>query len=416
MSELDLGFVRQQFPAFSDPENSAWAFFENAGGTFAAGTVIGDLSLYYMNSKVQPYGLSPMQRLAGERMDAGRAAMAELLGVSVDAVTLGPSTTQNFNTLSQSLIGHLKAGDEIIVSAQDHESNIGGWERAAQISGAQLKLWPVDAESGELSLADLDALVTERTRVIAFTHASNIIASVNPVSDVVARARAVDALVVLDGVSYAQHAMPNWQALDVDAYTFSTYKTYATHLGVMVTSERLRQRIQPQCHFFNAKRPWSMLDAAGPDHASIAALTGLKRYFESLYTHHFGSDDSLSLCEKVQRCNQLMLEHEHQLCAPVLACLSKKAVRLLGKPTMQGREATVSFVPLEGSASAVVEGLAEHKIAAKNGHFYAYRLLQQLAIENLEDGVVRLSFAHYNSLGEQKRLIEALDALLPDQN
>jgi selenocysteine lyase/cysteine desulfurase len=332
----------------------------------------------------------------------------------VDRVTIGPSTTQNLNTLAHACAPLLSAGDEIVVSQQEHEANRGCWVRLCEQQGATLRVWPVDPVTGELALAELDTLLNPRTRLVAVTHSSNIIGTVNPLAKIAERVHAAGALLVADGVSYAPHRWPDIDATGADVYAFSLYKTFATHLGAMVCKPELLERIAPQCHDFNAKRLWSRLDAAGPDHASIAALSGLAEYFDALYAHHFGEFGDKSLAERVQAVSYEAHRHEAMQCAPLVDFLSRKRVRLLGKSHMGGREANLSLIPLAGTAADVAKGLAERQIAVKNSHFYAVRLLQAVGVENIEDGVLRISFAHYNTAEEVARLIAALDDLLPN--
>src|SRR5210317_817192 len=120
MTKLDIDFVRSQFPAFSEPSLEGFAHFENAGGTFACGQMIDSLQRYYRETKVQPYyGFEPSHR-AGLQMDRARERMAKWLGVATDEVHFGPSTSQNTYVVAQALRQHLKPGDEIVVTNQDH--------------------------------------------------------------------------------------------------------------------------------------------------------------------------------------------------------------------------------------------------------------------------------------------------------
>jgi len=412
---FDVNFVRSLFPAFTDSPGSEWAFFENAGGSYVPASVIERLADFYRHSKVQPYGPAPMQVAAGQAMDAGRQALADLLGVAVDRLTIGPSTTQNLNTLAAACAPLLAVGDEIIVTEQDHEANIGCWERLCQQRHAVLRVWPVDPHSGELEIADLDGLLGERTRIVAVTHSSNIIGTVNPIAEIAERVHAAGALLVVDGVSFAPHHWPDIDATGADVYAFSLYKTFATHLGAMVCTPQVLERIAPQCHWFNAERPWSRLDAAGPDHASIAALTGLAEYFDALYAQHFGEPGEKTAAERAQAVAYEAHRFEAMQCAPLLDFLSRKQVRLLGRDHMRNREANLSLIPLEGTAAALAEGLATRQIAVRSGHFYAARLLKAVGVADIKDGVMRISFAHYNTAQEVARLIETLDELLPNR-
>lgn len=413
MKELDTALVRKHFPAFDDNETSQWAFFENAGGTFPARGVVERLNTFYSKHKVQPYGPAPWQKQAGEAMDAGRLAMAEILGLPVETLSLGPSTTQNFNTLATAFGTDMNSGDEIIVSEQDHEANIGAWVRNAERSGASLRFWTVDEATGQLSLDDLKKLLSPKTVLVAVTHSSNVIGSINPLKEIATLAHGVGAALVADGVSYAPHGLPDIKSLGVDAYCFSTYKTFGTHMGIMYINPELSDALKPQCHYFNESKGSSRFDAAGPDHASIAALAGIGEYFEQLHLQHDG-DKSLSLATKVQQCSEAFKTHEQRLLQPVLELLDSRSCRIYGSPICDSsREANVAFTTETISSGELTTKLAGHQIAAGNGHFYAPRVLERMGVKDLDDGVLRLSFAHYNTDTEVERLLTALDDILP---
>jgi selenocysteine lyase/cysteine desulfurase len=407
---FDVEFARQQFPFFDFAQSDEWAFFDNAGGTFPCRPVVEKLENFYRKNKVQPYGDNALAHAAGEQMDAGRKVISELLGVAVDTITIGPSTTQNLNTLSTACAGFLSKGDEIIVSEQDHEANIGGWERVAKRTGATLHLWKINARDGELDLADLEKLLNKNTRIVCVTHSSNIIGTVNPIDRIIDMGHSFGAKVIIDGVSFAPHRWPDLSDTKADAYCFSTYKTYATHQGVMYVSTGFLEMLEPQCHFFNAGRPWSKLDTAGPDHAAIAALAGLGDYFEMLYDHHFENHD-VPLNKKASKVSGLMNSHETSLCKVLLKEIMQLPVRILGKNTMPGREANIALISENHPSARLSALVGKRGIATKHGHFYAYRILKKMGLDP-DDGVLRLSFAHYNTMDETVRLVNALTDIL----
>ena len=193
MIELDLAYVRSQFPAFSEPSLEGWGFFENAGGSYACRQVIDRLQRYYTANKIQPYGFSPATREAGELMDAARRRMAAMLNVATSEVHFGPSTSQNTYVLAQALRQTFPPGSEIIVTNQDHEANIGVWRRL-EADGFVIKEWSVSPETNELNTADLDRLLSADTCVVAFTHCSNIVGSMHPVRTIVDKIHAAGAL------------------------------------------------------------------------------------------------------------------------------------------------------------------------------------------------------------------------------
>ena len=171
---LDLEFVRAQFPAFREPTLTGFAQFENAGGSYAAAQTIDWLDRYYRQTKVQPYYAFAASALAGEQMDAARSRMAEWVRVGNDEIHFGPSTSQNTFVLAQALRRFLKSGDEIIVTNQDHEANVGAYSRLAD-DGIVVREWTVNPQTAELERKGLEDLLGPRTKLVAFTHCSNVV-------------------------------------------------------------------------------------------------------------------------------------------------------------------------------------------------------------------------------------------------
>jgi cysteine desulfurase family protein (TIGR01976 family) len=406
---LDLAFVRSQFPAFSEPSLRDWAFFENAGGSYACGPVIERLTRYYRETKVQPYGPFPASKRAGEEMDEARARLAAYLNVATDEVHFGPSTSQNSYVLAQAFREVLEPGDEIVVTNQDHEANSGVWRRLAT-SGIEVRKWQVDPESGKLDPAELDKLLNDRTRLVCFPHCSNIVGHINPVAEICAKAHAAGAVTCVDGVSYAPHGFPDVPALGADIYLFSLYKTYGPHQGLMVVKKALAERLPNQAHFFNAGYLTKKLTPAGPDHAQIAASAGIADYFDALHAHHF-SDDA-EPAERGRRVHALMRGQEQVLAAPLLDWLRRRNdLRVLGPTDPVERAPTVAIHPKNKPAEEVLKGLTARGVAAGVSNFYAYRLVEALGIDP-EPGVLRVSFVHYTAPEDIEKLIKALDASL----
>ena len=414
MPALDVDFVRSQFPAFAEPSLDGWAFFENAGGSYTCRHVIDRLTEFYTKTKVQPYGPYPASITAGEAMDESYRAFAGYLNVGEDEVHFGPSTSQNTYVLANALRPLWSDGDEIVVSNQDHESNSGVWRRLGE-RGITVREWTVDPDTGRLEPDDLDPLLTGRTRLVAFPHASNVVAHVNPVADITARARAAGAITVVDGVSFAPHGLPDVAALGADIYLFSLYKTWGPHLGLVTVKRDLLDRMSNQGHFFNAGDPRKVITPAGPDHAQIAAAAGVVQYLDALYAHHVDSgegDADVDAAERARVVAGLIQRHEELLLAPLLAWLrDRNDVRLVGPDDPAVRAPTVSVVPTAKSIASVVDTLTEHKLMVGSGDFYAVRPLDGMGIA-LDPGVLRMSFVHYTTSAEVDRLIAGLSAAL----
>src|ERR1700733_3347180 len=412
--QLDLEFVRRQFPAFAEPSLEPHAFFENAGGSYACGPVISRLGEYYRRLKVQPYYAFRASTEAGEWMDASRVRLAEYLGVSAQEVHFGPSTSQNTYVLAQAFRSLLRPGDELIVTNQDHEANSGCWRRLAA-QGITVREWRVDPQTGILDEAQLERLLTERTRLLSFPHASNLVAHINPVARITARARSAGVVTVVDGVAWAPHGLPDVAALGADVYLFSLYKTYGPHQGLMVVRAELLRRLSNEGHYFNEDETPKRLVPAGPDHAQIAAARGVAEYFDSLDAHHAGSSVLAKPADhgaRAERGRELLRGADVPLLATLLEYLASRSdIRLLGPAVAQERAATVSFVTEALDPGKVVEALAERGFMAGHGNFYAVRLLEGMNV-NPARGAVRLSMLHYNSARDVAGVIEALDEIL----
>lgn len=408
---LDLDFVRAQFPAFSHPDSRDWVHFENAGGSYVPTQVIDILTTFYTASKVQPYGPAGPAKAAGDAMDRARALVPATFNAAEDEVHFGPSTSQNTYVLAQALRALLADGDEIVVTNQDHEANIGAWRRLAE-TGITVTEWAVDSDTGLLDLDRLRAIVSERTRLVCVTHASNLAATINPVAEIAAIVHGVGGLLVVDGVAWAPHAAIDVTALDCDLYLYSTYKTYGPHQGLVYCRREVLDRLANQGHYFNADNPRARIVPAGPDHASIAACAGIVDYHDALYDHHFPTGDApAGSAARLGAVFDLIADQEEELMAPMLDFLTAKGVRIVGSasPSRAVRAPTIAFVSDRTEPPAIVEALAAAGIGIGDGHFYAKRLAEAIG---LPGGVTRLSMVHYNTVAEVERAIEALDPLL----
>lgn len=409
LGPLDTAYARSRFPAFADPDLRDWAHFENAGGSYVCRQVIDRLTGFYRHTKVQPDHPFPLSQAATEAMEHSYRRMAAWMGVGVDEIHFGPSTSQNTYVLARAFRSMWRDGDEIVASTQDHEANAGVWRRLED-TGIVVREWRVDPEKGTLDLADLDRLMTERTRLVAFPHASNVVAAINPVAEVVRRAAEVGARVVVDGVSYAPHGLPDLGSLGVDVYLFSAYKTWGPHQGVMYIRRDLAARLGNEGHYFVAEQPRYKLVPAGQDHAQVAACAGVIDYLDDLYAHHGGP--SATPVERGRAVHDMFRAHETRLADRLLRYLAgRDDVRVAGPTDATRRAPTVSIVPLRRPVADVAESLVRSRMMVGVGDFYAPRLLDEMRIPT-KPGVLRMSFIHYTTDDEIERLIDALDLAL----
>lgn len=411
---LDLDFVRAQFPAFADADTGQWAHLENAGGSYAPSQVIDKLTSLYSTQKVQPYWDFDPSKRAGNAMDRSYERMAASVNAdSSHGITLGPSTTQNMYVLAQALRAEMNPGDEVIVTNQDHEANIGCWRRLAE-TGIEVKEWSVDPATGLLDLADLQAVLTERTKVLAVTHASNVAATINPIQEISAMVHNVGGRVVVDGVSYAPHGAIDVQALGCDFYAYSLYKTYGPHLGLLWWDPKHGDTLSNQGHYFNEEHVHYRLNPAGPDHAAIGAAGGIVDYYDAVHEHHFGAPGDAGVTKRTQQVFELFAAHEEALVEPLVDLLvGKDGVHLVGTQSAKhaDRAPTLAFHSDKTASPAIYQALIDAKVSCGHGHFYAHRLVTALGLDPA-DGVVRISMVHYNSPDEVARAAEVLDTVL----
>jgi cysteine desulfurase family protein (TIGR01976 family) len=407
LKALDPLFVRAQFPA----PLWEWAFFENAGGVYVPRCVIERITAYMSECQVQPGTNFPLAAKALERMNAGHARMAAMIGAEPGEVIVGASTSINAYVLANALRPLWRQGDEVIVAIQNHEANSGPWRRLAA-SGIKVLDWPVHPETGTLDTGVLADLLSERTRLVAFPHVSNILGAINDVATITRIAHAAGAEVCVDGVAFAPHRAVDVKAWDVDYYLFSFYKIFGPHMGCLYGKMEKLVAAANQGHYFFADDDTThKLNPAGPQHEMIASLAGIDDYFEALAGHHLGvpANDALS---RQKRLFEMVAEHEAKLAARFLDFVnSRNDIHLLGpaEASRNARVATFSFTVRGRRSAEIPPRTAKHRVGVSNGHFYAKRLIEALGVEDPDDGVVRASIAQYNTLDEVDRLIEALE-------
>jgi cysteine desulfurase family protein (TIGR01976 family) len=408
--EFDVHFARSQFPNVCWD----WAFFENAGGAFVPQSVIQRMTSYMTENQVQPGAAFGPSAKAQERMDLGHQMMADMIGADRDEVVISASTSINVYVLAQALRHQWKEGDEIIVTNLNHEANSGSWRRLAEF-GIKIVEWPVNPETAQLDIELLDRLLSDKTRLVAFPHVSNITGDINDVPRITKKVHDAGAMVCVDGVAYAPHREVDVKNWDVDFYVFSFYKVFGPHMGCLYGKRERLLEAKGQYHYFIGEdRTSAKLNPAGPNHESIACLAGIADYFETLSTHHF-PDRANTLFDRVKGVYAIAGRHEEKLSAKFVDFInSKPGVRIIGRNTADKDQRAATFSILaEGKKSADIPAMvSEDKVAISSGHFYAKRLIEALGIEDTEDGVVRCSMAHYNTTDEVDRLIRALDRAL----
>jgi cysteine desulfurase family protein (TIGR01976 family) len=409
--ELDTDFVRSHFPGLADGVILA----DNAGGSVPCTQVIDRVHEYMSTDMVQLGASYPRSARAQERFDAGKAAAARFLGGAADEVVVGASTTSNARVLASSLGAMLEPGDEVVVTDLDHEANIGAW-RALEAADIRLVTWKFDPASCRLTREGLERCLSKRTRAVCFTHVSNVVGAIHEVAEFSRVIRDAGALSIVDGVAFAPHRRVNVAELGVDAYLMSTYKTYGPHLGLAWVRGELLDRLPGQNHFFieDAVGPYK-LEPGNANHELCAALPGVLDYYETIDRHHHGGlEESGDPGEILSRVSSLFSAHEERLAEVILDFLrSRNEVSIIGpeQSSAETRVPTIAFTVEGRRASEIPPLIDPGGIGIRWGHFYAHRAIERLELLD-QDGVVRISLVHYNTIDEARAIVAALERAL----
>ncbi len=405
---FDVTFARSQFPALTDD----WALFDNAGGSVPLTGVIERVHSYMSRWQVQLGATYRHSATATALVAEGRRAMARLVNATPEEIVLGPSSTMNVRTLSRALLPLFSPGDEIVVTNLDHETNVGAW-RALEAEGLVLREWRLDPERLELTLEGLEPILRQRTRLVCFTHCSNLIGTLHDAAAIIRRVHDAGALACVDGVACAPHRRVDVKALDADFYFLSTYKVFGPHLGLLYGKRDLLLRARGQNHFFIPQDEIpSKLEPGNVVHELAAALPAIPEYLLALDERHH-PDSPAPEPARLERVFEDIAAHEAALTAPLLDFLrSRRGVCVIGRTAVDAHRApTVSFVADGRDSSEITTRLDGERIAIRHGHFYAHRAVEALGL-HARNGVVRVSMAHYNTPDEVDRLIAALDRAL----
>jgi len=407
-SDLDIDFVRGQFPGLKN----GWVYFDNAGGTQILSGVVDRLNEFLFNANVQTGGSYETSQKAAASLLAGRRAMQTLVNAKrSEEIVFASSATVALQNLARSMHSQLKPGDEIIVTVSDHESNVGPWVSLKE-RGVEVRVWEVNRETLELELEDLGALMNERTRLVAVTHVSNVLGTVNPIADIARFVHERGALICVDSVAFAPHRALDVRALEVDFLVFALYKVYGPHYAVMYGRYPLLAELDGLYHYFYGKdKVPAKLEPGNASYELAYSSTGIVDYLAEL-GERSGSKGAAREC--IEQAYLAITEHEKAVGERLLAYLrNREDCRIIGRPsgTDAGRVPTISFKVEGQNSGAIARAVDDHKIGIRFGDFHARRLVEYL---NLDDsgGVVRVSMTHYNTLDEVDRLIEAFEQVL----
>ncbi|HWJ32250.1 MAG TPA: cysteine desulfurase-like protein [Gaiellaceae bacterium] len=382
---LDVAAVRARYSALRQP----LAFFDGPGGTQVPDEVIDAVSTYYRESNANVSGPYATSRRTEALVTQSRLTAAEFLGCSPDETIFGANMTTLAFALTRTAGRDWSEGDEIIVTKLDHDANVSPWLELARDKGLTVQFVDIHDDT-TLDLDDLQRLLGERTRVVAFPVASNAVGTLSDVRRIVELAHDAGALAWADAVHYGPHGPIDVAEWEVDVLICSPYKFFGPHLGVAYGRADLLESWRPYKVRPASNEPLGHRFETGTlPHELLAGFVAAVDYIGSIGW------------EAIQA-------HERTLGERFLAGLPDNAT-LYGLPTMDGRVATFAFnvdgVPTRAAAARLGDG----GYAVWQGNYYALEVMNRLGLGDA--GAVRAGIVHYNTAEEVDGLLAAIAAL-----
>lgn len=391
----DVAAVRAQFPALAQ----GLAHFDGPGGTQVPEPVSDAVRDAMRSAVSNRHGPFASSRRADAIVDAARLAVADLVGGDPGGVVLGQSMTANTYVVAGALARTWRPGDELVLSQLDHDADVRPWVQAAARAGAVVRWAAVDPATAELPLEQYDELITERTRLVAVTAASNATGTRPDVRGIADRAHAVGAVVHVDGVHATPHLPTDVRALGADLYATSAYKWYGPHLGCLVGDPQLLETLRPDKLLPSSDAVPDRFEHGTP---SFAHLAGVAAAVDWIASHGAGS----SRRERVLAAMRTISSYEQDVFTRLLDGLAARDdVTLVGAPAR--RTPTVAFTVEGRTPLQVSADLGNQGVAVWAGNYYAVELMTALGLEQ-RGGAVRAGVVCYTTAAEVDRLLAAL--------
>jgi cysteine desulfurase family protein (TIGR01976 family) len=407
---LDIATIRSRFSALDRRVNGRPAvYLDGPGGSQTPDSVARAVADYLVSANANLGGPFVTSAATEELVDDAHLAAADFLGCSAEEVVFGANTTTINFLLAHAVARTLERGDEIIVTELDHDANVSPWLLVAADRGLTVRTAPLDPDAGTLEVDAVTSLIGERTRVVAFTLASNALGSIPDVASLSAAAREADALVWVDGVHLAPHRRVDRAAIDADVLLTSVYKYFGPHLGVAAVRGELARslpadRVRPALETPAGHR----FETGTLAHESLAGFIAAIEYLESLGGEAGDRPGRLDLAY------ERIADHERELTRHTLERFADiPGLQLYGIPDpARAIERTPTFCfNIEGwSPEALSAELGKLGLFTYHGNYYALGATTALGLEE-SGGAVRAGYLHYTTADEADRLCDALASL-----
>ncbi|MBE9179579.1 cysteine desulfurase-like protein [Oculatella sp. LEGE 06141] len=412
MASLNLNWIRDRFPALSQTVNGLpVTFFDGPGGTQVPQSVIDAIADYLTTSNANTHGAFATSARTDELLVAAREAIADFLGCDGDEVVFGANMTTLTFALSRAIGRELQPGDEIVVTRLDHDANVTPWS-VLEEQGVVIRVVDINVEDCTLDMADLERQINNRTRLVAVGYASNAVGSINDVAKVIQLARAVGAMVFVDAVHYAPHLPIDVRTLDCDFLACSAYKFFGPHVGVLYGKRQHLTRLRPYKVRPASDESPSRWESGTQNHEGLAGVVAAIDYLADLGRSVL--PDAYSRRAALVAAMQAIQDYERSLfeqLLPQLLQISGLTVYGITDPDRFAWRTPTAAIRFAGqSPERLAHMLGDRGIFTWNGHFYALNLTERLGVES-SGGLLRIGLAHYNTLEEVHRLLNALDEI-----
>jgi cysteine desulfurase family protein (TIGR01976 family) len=407
MPTLDLDWIRSQFPAFStEVDGLPAAYFDGPGGTQVPRRVIDAVADALARSNANTHGAFLTSRRADAILAEAHASVADLLGCDADEVVFGPNMTTLTFAISRAIGRELSAGDEIVLTALDHDANFSPW-KALEERGVVIRVADFKAEDCTLDIDHLLSLIHSKTKLVAVGHASNAAGTINPVGRIAEAAHAAGAWVYVDAVHYAPHGPIDVKSIDCDFLACSAYKFFGPHQGMLYGKRELLERLRPYKVRPAADRSPDRWETGTQNHEAMAGVTAAVEYLAEIGERAGATgtrrEKLLTAMRTIQACERKLAE---RLIAGLLAIPGLTFFGIREPERFGERAPTVAIQLAHESPRQTAERLAALGLFVWDGNYYALNWTERLGLE--PGGAVRIGLAHYNTVEEVDRLLDAL--------
>ncbi|HKD96875.1 MAG TPA: cysteine desulfurase-like protein [Micromonosporaceae bacterium] len=401
---LDISAVRAAYPALAE----GFAHFDGAAGTLVPTSVTDAVAGTMRTAVANRTSAFEPGRRAMAIVDAARAAVADLLGAVPEGVAFGPSSTALTYTVARTLSRGWRAGDEVVLSRLEHDANVRPWVQAAAAAGATVRWAEVDTATGALDAGQYKELVTDRTRLVAVTAASNVAGTRPEVPAIAAIAHGAGALCYVDGVHATPHVPVDIAELGADFYVTSAYKWSGPHIAACAAAPATWAAMRPEKLVPSPDDVPERFEFGTLSFELLAGVTAAVDHLAGLPTLG-GSPATGSRRERVLASMEAVRAYEGVLFDELVSGLAEiPGVRLV--PAPEGRCPTVSFRVGDQHPARTAEALGDQGICVFAGDLYAVEFFTALGLRE-SGGAVRASIYHYTTGDEVGRLLEAVRRL-----